>query len=167
MCPANASAPITPPADGEDDKQLCLADLPRLQALIQGPDGAEIMRELHRLVNREPRRAPRFQRNMFARIRVGAEEAPEVAVVRNISRSGVRLRLSSSAHLDVLRARTISIEMRLPGAPFVNCEATLVRVVEHLESGVELAFSFSPASQADPSFVQMLDRLASTASNER
>ncbi len=143
---------------------MSLADLPLLQTLIQGPDGADIMRELQRLVSREPRRAPRFQRSLFARVRVSAKEAPEVAVIRDISESGVRLQLSSSAHLDVQRARTICIEMRLPGGSFVNCEATLVRVVGHLETGVELAFSFSAASQSNPELAALLAHLASAAS---
>jgi hypothetical protein len=69
------------------------------------------------------------------------------------------LQLSASAHLDVVQARTILIEMRLPGTPFTSCEATLVRVVEHHKNGVELAFSFVDAAARDPAFDALLQQL--------
>jgi PilZ domain-containing protein len=142
------------------EKRLELHGLPRLQALVRGPEGDEILAELQTLMQREPRRAPRFQRDLFARIRISPEQPPEIAVVRDISRSGVRLRLSAAAHLDVMQARTLFIEMRLPGTRFANCAATLVRVVEHHKNGVELAFSFVEGADRDPAFDALLEQLA-------
>lgn len=89
--------------------------MPKLRALIEGPDGPEILAELQKLVRRESIRAPRYERDLFARIRVSPDAPPEIAVIRDLSRSGVRLELGSSAHLDVMQARTVSIEMRLRG----------------------------------------------------
>jgi hypothetical protein len=134
--------------------------MPKLEALVAGPDGNAILAELQRLLRREPPRAPRFQRKLFARIRVDPEQPPEIAIVRDISRSGVRLQLAPTTCLDVMQARAISIEMRLPGSPFVNCEATLVRVVAHHENGVELAFSFIGAGQRSPDLEALLEQLA-------
>jgi hypothetical protein len=150
---------------------LPLDGLPLLKALVDGPNGHEIVAELHRLLElnpqREPRRAHRYHRNLFARIRVDPSGPREVAIVRDISESGVRLQLTASAHLDVMRARSISIEMRLPGTPFVQCEATLVRVVEHHENGVDLAFTFVAGGRG-PGFEALLEQLAApTASNGR
>jgi hypothetical protein len=130
---------------------------------MDGPDGAEILRELRQLLRREPLRAPRYQRDLFARIRIDPSEPLEVAIVRDVSRTGVRLRLASSAHLDVVQARTVMIEMRLPGTPFVNCEARLVRVGEHHENGVELAFSFVRNPDQNPLLEALLERLAARA----
>jgi hypothetical protein len=128
--------------------------------LVEGPDGAEILLELQKLLRRESLRAPRYERDLFARVRVAPDAAPEVAIIHDLSRSGARLELDSSAQLDVLRTRSVQIEMRLPGTAFVNCEATLVRVVEHRASGVELAFAFVGAERHDPAFEALLDRLA-------
>jgi hypothetical protein len=146
---------------------LQLNDLPHLQALIRGPQGDEIVAELQLLLGREPRRAPRFQRDLYARIRINPEQPPEIAVVRDISRSGVRLLLSASAHLDVMQARALFIEMRLPGARFTTCAATLVRVVEHHENGVELAFSFVDGPDRDTAFDALLEHLAAEAPGAR
>lgn len=163
MCPANAYKPQQEPPAGATEPRLSLDQTPRLRALVEGPDGAEILAELHKLVRRDPARATRYERNLFARIRVGADAPPEVAVVRDLSRSGVRLELSAAAHLDVMNARTVAIEMRLPGSAFVSCEATLVRVGEHHANGLELAFSFTQATQDDPAFHALLERLAAHA----
>ncbi|HTV22798.1 MAG TPA: PilZ domain-containing protein [Polyangiaceae bacterium] len=152
---------------GATEPRLSLDQTPRLRALVEGPEGDEILAELHKLVRREPARATRYERNLFARIRAEPDAPPEIAVVRDLSRSGVRLELSSSAHLDVMNARTVAIEMRLPGSPFVSCEATLVRVGEHLANGVELAFSFTQSSQDDPAFAALLERLATAQAAAR
>jgi PilZ domain-containing protein len=149
-----------PKKEPESERQLSLEGLPRLEALVQGVDGSEILRELRQLLRREPRRAPRYRRDLFARIRVDPSEPLEVAIVRDVSRTGVRLRLASSAHLDVVQTRTVIIEMRLPGAPFVACEARLVRVGEHHENGVELAFSFVRNPDQHPTLDALLEGLA-------
>jgi hypothetical protein len=62
-----------------------------------------------------------------------------------------------------MQARAVSIEMRLPGTPFVNCEARLVRVVAHRENGVELAFSFVRGPDQDPRLETLLEGLAARA----
>jgi hypothetical protein len=161
VCPAKSRQHESPNVEGEAaNERLQLDGLPHLQALIRGPQGDDILAELQTLLGREPRRAPRFQHDLFARIRITPEQPPEIAVVRDISRSGVRLQLSASAHLDVMQARTIFIEMRLPGSRFTNCAATLVRVVEHHKNGVELAFSFVNAADRDPAFDALLEQLA-------
>jgi hypothetical protein len=168
VCPAKSSQHESSNLEGgSGNERLRLDGLPHLQALIRGPQGDEILAELQLLLGREPRRAPRFQRDLFARIRINPEQPPEVAVVRDISRSGVRLQLSASAHLDVMQARTLFIEMRLPGARFTTCAATLVRVVEHRENGVELAFSFVDGAERDPAFDALLDQLAAKAPGGR
>jgi hypothetical protein len=161
VCPAKSSQHESSNVEeGAASERLQLDGLPHLQALVGGPQGDEILAELALLLGRQPRRAPRFQRDLFARIRINPEQPPEIAVVRDISRSGVRLRLSASAHLDVMQARTLSIEMRLPGARFTTCAATLVRVVEHHKNGVELAFSFVDGADRDPAFDALLEELA-------
>jgi hypothetical protein len=168
VCPADphlgnaAGSAQAPEATGS-----FLDDLPRLKALVSGPDGEEILAELQKLSCREPQRARRFQRDMFARIRADPQDPPEVAIVRDVSRSGVRLQVASSARLDVIRARNVFIEMRLPGAQFVSCEATLVRVVEHHQNGVELAFSFARSTGIDPALEELLAQLAAKAERSR
>ena len=157
MCPVDA---MDESARAElDSSSPSLEGLPRLQALVRGPDGADILSELKRLVARQPQRAPRYRRDLLARIRIGEERPPEVAVVRDISASGVRLRIPASAHLDVVQARQVTLEMRLPGSAFVTCMAALVRVVEHQANAVELAFSLQRGT-ADPAFEALLARLA-------
>lgn len=167
MRPANASKPQSDPASSEALPRLCLDQTPKLRALVEGPDGPEILRELQRLLRREPARATRYERDLFARIHVSADDPPEIAIIRDLSRSGARLELGASARLDVMRARTVSIEMRLPGTPFVTREATLVRVVERRENGVELAFSFVDSAEQDPAFDTLIARLASAKVNAR
>ena len=157
MCPADA---VDEPARGDLERSgPSLEGLPRLQALVRGPDGADILSELKRLVARQPQRAPRYRRDLLARIRIDADRPLEVAVVRDISASGVRLRVPASAHLDVVQARQVTLEMRLPGNPFVTCTAALVRVVERQENAVELAFSLQ-RTQSDPAFEALLSQLA-------
>jgi hypothetical protein len=168
VCPARSSRHESPKVDEEEAKErLQLDGLPHLQAVIRGPQGDEILAELQMLLGREPRRAPRFQRNLFARIRINPEQPPEIAVVRDISRTGVRLQLSASAHLDVMQARTIAIEMRLPGTGFTTCAATLVRVVGHHDNGVELAFSFVNEADRDSALDALLEQLAAKMSGAR
>jgi hypothetical protein len=167
VCPANAPRPQHQPESLTPGPRLSLDQTPKLRALVEGPDGPEILLELQKLLRRESIRAPRYARDLFARIRVAPDAAPEVAVVRDLSRSGARIELSASAHLDVMQARTVSIEMRLPGGSFVNCEATLVRVVEHHQKGVELAFAFAAGVQYDPGFNALLERLAAAPSSVR
>lgn len=167
MCPANAPKPQPEATTADLDPRLSLERFPKLHALVQGPDGPEILLELQKLVHREPSRATRYERDLFARIHVAPEEPPEIAVIRDLSRSGARLELSASARLDVMRARTVSIEMRLPGTPFVTREATLVRVVERRDNGVELAFSFIDSAGHDPAFDTLLGRLASARGSAR
>jgi hypothetical protein len=121
------------------------------------------LEELHQLLQRGPARARRFRRDLFARIRADSGEHPDVAIVRDISASGVRLQLATTAQLDVMQTSTVWIEMRLPGMPFVNCEAKLVRVIEHHRNGVELAFSFVDDVADDPAFEELLERLAAEA----
>jgi hypothetical protein len=137
-----------------------LDESPRLQALIAGPDGAAILSELLRLVERQQQRAPRYGKPLFARLRAEGTEAAEVAVLRDISASGVRLQLPTSAQLDVLRARHVWIEIRVPGSPPLELGATLVRVAAQRENGTELAFQFSDESQKDPRLHALLARLA-------
>lgn len=161
MRPANAPNPEHETAS-EGTPRLSLDQTPKLRALVEGPEGQEILVELQRLLRRESVRAPRYARDLLARIRVSPDAALEIAVVRDISKSGVRLELGASARLDVMGARTVSIEMRLPGMGFVSRDATLVRVVERREKGVELAFSFSESAEEDAAFDALLERLAST-----
>lgn len=157
MCPADDTDPS---ARGDLERgSSFLEGLPRLQALAVGPDGADILAELKRLVARQPQRAPRYRRDLLARIRIDGGRPPEVAVVRDISASGVRLRVPASAHLDVVQARQVTLEMRLPGSPFVTCTAALVRVVERHENAVELAFSLQREGP-DPAFEALLAQLA-------
>lgn len=160
MCPANAKGPQPDPPSEATAPRLSLDQTPKLRALVEGPDGPEILAELQKLLRRESIRAPRYERDLFARVRVSHGAAPEVAVVRDLSRSGVRLELSASAHLDVMQARTVSIEMRLPGMPFVYREATLVRVGEQRTKGVELAFAFVGDVHPDPPFDELVEHLA-------
>jgi hypothetical protein len=162
VCPANAPRPQPDPPSEAKAPRLSLDQTPKLRALVEGPDGPEILAELHKLLRRESIRAPRYERDLFARIRVSPDAAPDIAVVRDLSRSGVRLELSSSAHLDVMQTRTVSIEMRLPGMAFVNREATLVRVGEQRSKGVELAFSFVGGAGHDAAFDELLEHLAKT-----
>jgi hypothetical protein len=161
VCPANAqrSQPETPSEAAA--ARLSREQTPKLCALLEGPDGPEILAELQKLLRRESVRAPRYERDLFARIRVSPEAPPEIAVIRDMSRSGVRLELGSSVQLDIMQARTVSIDMRLPGMAFVSCEASLVRVVEHHANGVELAFAFVDGVQHDPAFGELVERLAS------
>jgi hypothetical protein len=163
VCPIDARVPNDDSARELRATRLPLDGLPRLKSLVSGPDGAEILEELHQLLQRGPARARRFRRDLFARIRADPREHPDVAIVRDISASGVRLQLATTAQLDVMQARTVSIEMRLPGMPFVNCEAKLVRVIEHHKNGVDLAFSFSDSVTEDPALQELLEQLAADA----
>jgi hypothetical protein len=160
VCPIDA---LVSDDDGPRESRatrLPLDGLPRLKSLVSGPDGAEILEELHQLLQRGPARARRFRRDLFARIRADPREHPDVAIVRDISASGVRLQLATTAQLDVMQANTVWIEMRLPGMPFVTCEAKLVRVIDHHKTGVELAFSFADHVADEPEFEELLEQLA-------
>lgn len=137
-----------------------LEDCPRLQALIAGADGAEILSELRRLLERQHQRAPRYGKPLLGRLRTEGMDVPEVAVLRDISASGVRLQLPASAQVDVLRARQVWIEARMPGHPPLELGATLVRVAARRENGTELAFQFSEESRKDPRLHALLARLA-------
>lgn len=167
MCPANAPRPQPDPATEATAPRLSLDQTPRLRALVEGPDGPEILAELQKLVRRDSLRAPRYERDLFARIRVNPDAPPEIAVVRDLSRSGVRLELGASAHLDVMQARTVLIEMRLRGMAFVSREATLVRVGEQRPNGVELAFTFARDMQQDPAFDELVEHLANGPTSVR
>lgn len=137
-----------------------LEGCPRLQALIAEEGGAEILSELRRVVERQRQRAPRYGKPLLARLRTEGSEQEEVAVLRDISASGVRLQLPSSAQLDVVRARQVWIEARVPGSPPLELCATLVRVAAQRENGTELAFQFSEESTKDPRLHALLARLA-------
>ena len=157
MCPTDL---LEERARGDaEPRRLSLEGLPLLLALVAGPSGADILAELERLIARQVPRAPRYRRDLFARIIAGEGRLPEIAVVRDISASGVRLRVPASVHLDVVQARNVTLEMRLPGTPFVTCGAALVRVVEQHDNAVELAFSLL-RTRADPAFDALLAQLA-------
>jgi hypothetical protein len=153
--------PASSPA--QESQDLSLDGLPKLQALMQGPDGPALLNELRQLLAREPRRARRFRRSLFARLQIQADEPPEVAVVRDLSESGVRLQLGTASRLDVMQARNVILEMRLPGTAFVRCEAKLVRVVAHHDKGVDLAFSFIKDAGHEQGLADLLERLAMDA----
>jgi hypothetical protein len=167
VCPANAPRSQPDPPSEATAPRLSLDQTPKLRALVEGPEGPEILAELQKLLRRESVRAPRYERDLFARVRVSRDAAPEIAVVRDLSRSGVRLELSASAHLDVMHARTVSLEMRLPGMPFVCREATLVRVGEQRTQGVELAFAFVGEVQHDAAFDELVEHLAKASLSVR
>jgi hypothetical protein len=112
---------------------------------------------------RRSERARRYRRDLLAGVYSTAKEPPEVAVVRDISESGLRVRLDASARFDVVRTRNPWIELRLPGAPFVRCAVTFVRVAEHRPDGVELAFALSDEAQRDPALQALLARLREEA----
>lgn len=152
IAPSTSDAPSAVPA--------WLEDSPRLRALIAGPDGEEILSELLRLMERPQQRAPRYGKPLFARVRAEGTEVAEVALLRDISASGVRLQLPTSAQLDVLRARNVRIEIRVPGSIPLELGATLVRVAAQRENGTELAFQFSDESRMDPRLHALLARLA-------
>jgi hypothetical protein len=143
-----------------------LEDYPRLQALIGGAGGAEILSELLRLVERQHQRAPRYGKALLARLRADGSESVEVAVLRDISASGVRLQLPTSAQLDVVRARQVWIEARVPGSSPLELAATLVRVAAQRDNGTELAFQFSDESRKDPRLHALLARLARERASE-
>lgn len=151
VLPTASEQPVAPP---------WLEDYPRLQALVGGVDGAEILSELLRLLDRQHQRAPRYGKPLLARLRTEGAQTEEVAVLRDISASGVRLQLPSSAQLDVVRARQVMIEARVPGSPPLELAATLVRVAAQRENGTELAFQFSDESRKDPRLHALLARLA-------
>lgn len=160
MNPSSAPAPSPSNQTADVAPQLSLAELPLLQALVLGAGGASILRELEQLTSRESQRARRFGRSLFARVEGRPGEPPEVAVVCDISETGVRLRVSPAAQLDLMQARNVWVEVRRPGAAFVRCDARLVRVAGYGSHGVELAFAFSQEAQRQPALHEMLRQLA-------
>jgi hypothetical protein len=158
---ARASQTDRPLASSLDpDSGSFLSNLPRLRALVEGPDGAALLEELHRLVHGSGARAPRYRHKLFARVRSEGASVPEVAIVVDISASGVCLELSPSAELDALHAQRVTIETRLPGCDTVRLTATLVRVAGQGQVGTSLAFRFDEASQRDPGLHGLLERLS-------
>lgn len=161
MRPSRSPQPSVMQSSGEPPAAPSwLEDCPRLQALIAGEGGAQILSELLRVVERQHQRAPRYGKALLARLRTEGTDLAEVAMLRDISATGVRLQLPASAQLDVLRARQVWIEARVPGSPPLELSATLVRVAAQRDNGTELAFQFSDESKKDPRLHALLARLA-------
>ena len=108
------------------------------------------------------KRATRVRRNLVARIFV-ENDYPEVAVVRDVSESGVRLWMDGDQSLDASRQEPYRLEVKVPGSRnYLAMQAQLVRVVEHRgERGLELAFRFT-----SPLEVQALQQLIARVSSD-
>ncbi|MDD9946910.1 MAG: PilZ domain-containing protein [Myxococcales bacterium] len=89
------------------------------------------------------KRAPRIKRNLMARVYLHQDEIPDVAIVRDISESGVRVWVDRGCSLDAAVTGTI-MEIKVPGTrEYVAVTAELVRVVDaKTRRGMELAFRF-------------------------
>ena len=140
------------PSDDEDGLErsfgLSLSSFPLLrEALLREGQAlrSELLEFAHAL---QYKRAPRVRRNLMARIHIGDGDVPEVAIMRDLSATGVRLWVDGCHSFDAANAQPYFIEVRIPGSRgYVGLQARLVRVAEHgRERGVELGFSFVDAN---------------------
>lgn len=136
---------------------------PVLQKLLEGPQGADALAELERLVRAKSRsataRAPRLRRNLFARLRLIEGDLCEIGVVRDISRTGARVKFLRSASLDIIRNEQVILETRLPCNKMVTLEARMVRVASSTQQHIELAFHFTEAMADNQGLLALLSVL--------
>lgn len=150
MTEPKPSVSLSPLPANEDDPLerslgVSLVAFPLLRAALEQHGAAlriELLEFAHAL---HYNRAPRWKRNLLARITVNDSGVPEVAVVRDLSESGVRLWVEGEQGFDATRVEPYPVEIRVPGSRAYVCTlARLVRVhVTDRGRGAELAFSFT------------------------
>lgn len=131
------------------DFELSLAAFPKLAAALDR-DGEPLRAELIEFAMAARwKRAPRIRRGLIARLYLEDEEVPEVAVVRDISTTGVRVWVDRRCRIDVAGG-PFRLAVKVPGATeYVPATADLVRVASAASSrGLELAFRFRETSAA-------------------
>lgn len=131
------------------DLELSLAAFPYLAAALDR-DGEPLRAELIEFAMAARwKRAPRIRRGLIARLYLEDEEVPEVAVVRDISTTGVRVWVDRRCRIDVAGG-PFRLAVKVPGATeYVPATADLVRVASAASSrGLELAFRFRDTSAA-------------------
>lgn len=140
-----------PQADSEllPDLELSLDAFPHLAAALQR-EGAGLRAELIEFAMAARwKRAPRIKRGLIARIYFNGDDVPEVAVVRDISTTGVRVWVDRGRTIDAA-AGPFEMAIKVPGSrEYVPVTADLVRVADAVPSrGLELAFRFRDPSDA-------------------
>lgn len=161
---------LSPPlASASDDLMerslgLSLEAFPLLRAAL-AQHGAQLRSELLEFAHAlQYKRAPRLKRNLMARVHLTDSDVPEVAVVRDLSATGVRLWVDGDRPFNAASSSAYELEIRVPGSrSYVRTFACLVRIVSHDRGrGAELAFSFTEAT--DPSLLQhLLDKIQQAA----
>lgn len=136
---------------------------PVLKALLSGENADALTEELERLIALKTRavttRAVRLKKNLFARLRSLDGDQCEVGVVRDISRSGVRVKFLRNSSLDIIKNHRVVIETRLPSDDMVSLEARMVRVAHSTELHIELAFHFEPGVPEQVDFQRLLQAI--------
>lgn len=131
------------------DFELSLSAFPNLAAAVDRA-GEPLRAELIEFAMAVRwKRAPRIRRGLIARLYLGEEEVPEVAVVRDISTTGVRVWVDRRCRIDVAGG-PFRLSVKVPGATeYVPATADLVRVASAASAkGLELAFRFRETSAA-------------------
>ena len=143
-----------PAADIFQELEIALDAFPHLAAVL-ATGGAALRSELVEFAMAVRwKRAPRIKRSLVARVYLNEDEVPDMAIVRDISESGVCLWVDRGMPIDT--ATSLVMEIKVPGTrEYVAVTAELVRVVNpQARRGMELAFKFVTPSP-------MLSRLLS------
>lgn len=141
---------VLPPEDAVERRLgVSLEMFPTLRAALEEHGEVfrgELMEFAHAL---HYKRAPRVRRSLVAHVFTGGD-VPEVAVVRDISETGVRLWVDGDQAFDAGHQNLYRIEVKVPGSRrYISMRAQLVRVAENQrERGVELAFRFTSPLEA-------------------
>lgn len=147
---STVSLSAAPPADDtERGVGVSLDAFPLLRQALENhgaPFRTELLEFAHTV---QYQRAPRVKRSLVARVYVDPL-VPEVAVVRDLSESGVRLWVGVEAGFEAGRAEPYKLEVKVPGSRrYLSMSARLVRVArEDTRRGIELAFQFTSPLEA-------------------
>jgi hypothetical protein len=124
-------------------------EFPRLVSLLRDPNQEQLREELRRLVGRYWRpRAERWNVKLLARlVYIGEEGAlqSEPAFVQDISRSGIKLSVKRTAHLELLSLTAARVQLMGTADDdelLLDIPSWFVRVAAVSERSVSLAFTF-------------------------
>lgn len=132
------------------------ANMPSLHALMQGPDAATLKREMMWLIRQfTPHRPPREKVKVIGKLirDVSGSEVESPVVIRDISRTGAQLAISTHLGLSATDLTQVKLRLRLPGAKDCVVAAKLARVIKTDENFIQAGFKFDELS---PEIVQAL-----------
>ena len=140
-----------------------LSDYPRLKAIVNGGDQALKAELVEFVLATRYERAPRRRRVLLASMTL-RDDQHSVAIVRDISETGIRLWVDGEDPVDAASAEPVRVEVKIPGSDVVAAmDAVLVRVAGTPQKrGIELAFQF----KLDDTSRAQLERLLASVDTE-